>query len=259
MPIELPEIASSQVIAFVLVLARVGGLFLLAPIFSARALPLKAKLLAAGAISFALVPVATHGRELPTDALSTTAAIVGEAVVGLGFAFSIGVLLGAVQLAASLLDTMIGFSLGGVLDPFSGHQQGPLGQLYALFATTVLLLTGGDELMVRGLAESYTAVPLGALPSMAAFSALALDGFMRVFVIGLEIAAPVLIALVVTDAAFGLIGRAVPQMNVFVVELPAKVLVAFAVVGASLPFVAGHLQQELAHSVGVALQGLRIG
>jgi flagellar biosynthetic protein FliR len=74
------------------------------------------------------------------------------------------------------------------------------------------------------------------------------------FVIGLEITAPALVALVVTDAALGLVSRAMPQMNVFVVGLPAKLIAGFAVIAASLPFMATHLQADLQSSVLQALE-----
>ena len=61
-------------------------------------------------------------------------------------------------------------------------------------------------------------------------------GFGQLWLIGLEIVAPALVALLITDAALGLVSRAVPQMNVFVVGLPAKILVGFTVIAASLPF-----------------------
>jgi flagellar biosynthetic protein FliR len=64
------------------------------------------------------------------------------------------------------------------------------------------------------------------------------------------------IALIVTDAAFGLIARAVPQMNVFFVGLPAKILLGFAVIGASLPFVAARISDQLETSVYTALRAL---
>jgi flagellar biosynthetic protein FliR len=77
-----------------------------------------------------------------------------------------------------------------------------------------------------------------------------------VWVIGLEIAAPVLVALVITDAAIGLVSRAVPQMNVFVVGLPAKILVGMTVIAATLPFVSNQVQGALQQSVMQAVQTL---
>ncbi len=75
----------------------------------------------------------------------------------------------------------------------------------------------------------------------------------QVFAIGLEIAAPALIALMITDAAIGLVSRAVPQMNVFVVGLPAKILVGMTVIAATLPFVSDQIQSTLQQSVVQAL------
>ena len=118
------------------------------------------------------------------------------------------------------------------------------------------MLTGGVELMVAGLARSYELVPLGSFPPISALGRLALDAAMTVPVIGLELIGPVLIALVLADVAFGLVARAVPQMNVFVVGLPAKVLVAFALVAASLPFVGTHLTSDFQTQILRGLQAL---
>jgi flagellar biosynthetic protein FliR len=74
--------------------------------------------------------------------------------------------------------------------------------------------------------------------------------------IGLELVAPVLLAVVVADAAVGLVGRAAPQPNVFVVGLPLKVAISFRIVAASLPFVTAHLGDDLQHLVSGALQTL---
>ena len=95
------------------------------------------------------------------------------------------------------------------------------------------------------------------MPPPAHLAALATSGLGDIFVIGLEIAAPVVIALALTDIAFALVSRAVPQMNVFQVGLPAKVLVGFATVAASLPFVATHLQDKLQELVLQALTALK--
>jgi flagellar biosynthetic protein FliR len=94
------------------------------------------------------------------------------------------------------------------------------------------------------------------MPPAGHLAALATSGLGNVFVIGLEIAAPVVIALALTDIAFALVSRAVPQMNVFQVGLPAKVLVGFATVAASLPFVATHLDGQLEEVVRSALRVL---
>jgi flagellar biosynthetic protein FliR len=118
--VQLPQIAAEQLVAFILVLTRVGGLFVLAPIFSARALPAQAKVVVATALALALTPLASRGQEIPVDAAGITVLVVKEAIVGLAFAFALSAIVAAIQTAAGLIDTMSGFSYASLIDPFSG-------------------------------------------------------------------------------------------------------------------------------------------
>ena len=253
---NLPQFAGSQAVGFVLVLCRVGGLFVLAPIFSGRMIPMQAKLILAGVISFTLEPLVTVNG-VPTG-LAVVPLMVKEMIVGLAFALTLGAVGAAIQFAASLLDTMIGFSYAALIDPINQSPAAVLGQLYSLFSVLVFLLIGGDKLMILGLSKSYDLIPLGSVPSFERLGALATSSIGQVSLIGLEIGAPVIIALVLVDVALGLVARAVPQMNVFVVGLPAKILVGFAAIGASLAFVTGDLESLLQGAIMHSLQALRV-
>lgn len=259
MDIELPQVAITQVISFGLVLARVAGLFILAPVFSARAVPAQARAAVALALALALTPIAQEGQTVPSDLADAGLLIVKEALVGIAFAFAVGAVVAAIQFGAGLVDTLIGFSYAAIIDPFSSIQGGVLGQLYSLFVAVVVVVTGGLEMMVAGLAGTYEVIPLAASPSFASLAQLAVDGFARVFVLGLEVTAPVIIALVVVDAALALVARAAPQLNVFAVGLPAKILVGVAVIAASMPFVAGHVSDALEGAVLDSLRTLKVG
>jgi flagellar biosynthesis protein FliR len=256
--IQLPEIAASQLVAFVLVAARVGPLFALAPGFSSRLIPPRIKAVAAGAIALTLTPVATQGRVIPTDAVEVANLLVKEVAVGLAFALAVGIVSAAVQAGASLLDTVVGFSFGALVDPITNVQTSVLAQLYSLVAAMVFLLTGGDRVMLLGLAKSYSLLPVGTMPSLGSLAALATSGLTQVALISVEIAAPVAVALLVTDAALGLVARAVPQLNVLFVGIPAKIMIAFTVVAASLPLVATRLDTQLQDAVLRALEALSV-
>lgn len=252
--LSLPATAGTEVVSFVLVMGRVAPLFLLAPVFSATLLAQRAKFLAAVAIAVALTPIASQGKTIPTDPMVFAFALAKEIGIGLAFALALAALAAAVTAGASLVDTLVGFSFGALVDPMTGNQNAILAQVYSLFAMMIFVVSGGMGLMIMGLAKTYTLVPLGTFPSSNALAALALHSVEQVPLIGLELAAPVLIAVVVADAVFGIISRAVPQMNVLVLGLPAKVLLAFAIVGASLPFVGQHLEDDLSNTIGAALQ-----
>jgi flagellar biosynthesis protein FliR len=195
---------------------------------------------------------------VPTDGGQAAVMIVTELAIGLAFAFGLAVLQAAIQAGAALVDAVVGFSFAAIVDPINGQQSAVLNQFYGIVATMIFLAVGGDQLMIMGLARSYGLMPLGSVPDVGALSSGALDAIGQLFVIGLEITAPALIALVVTDAALGVVSRAMPQMNVFVVGLPAKLIAAFAVIAASLPFMAMHLQDDLQGSVMQALQLLKV-
>ena len=256
MTVTLPDQALTDVLGFLLVVCRVGGLFVLAPGFSATMIPNRIKLMLAMALALAMMPIAVHGQTVPLDAGDYVMLMLKELGVGLIFAFPMALVGAAVQAGASLLDTLIGFSFSSVLDPVNNQQTAILGQFYSLFAVLVLLMSGGDHIMIEGIGASYRALPITAYPHIDALAGGALSAFAQVWVIGLEIAAPVLVALVITDAAIGLVSRAVPQMNVFVVGLPAKILVGMTVIAATLPFVSNQVQGALQQSVTQALQTL---
>jgi len=255
--LQLPTIAGAQLVGYVLVMCRVGGLFVLAPVFSGREIPLQAKVIVAGAISFALEPIVMGGQTIPTG-VEIVPLILKELLVGLAISLAIGVVAAGVQSGAALLDTMIGFSFAALVDPMTQAQTAVTGQLYSIFTVLVFLLIGGDHLMIEGLAASYRLVPLGVLPSTDKLAALAAQDLTQMFVIGLEVAAPVVIALGLVDIAFALIARSVPQMNVFFVGIPAKILVGLGAIAASLPFLTGHLEDLLQNAVYQALSSLRV-
>jgi flagellar biosynthesis protein FliR len=153
---------------------------------------------------------------------------------------------------------LIGFSFGALVDPMTGTNGGVLNQLYALIGVMIFVVIGGDAWVIQGLARSYDAIPLSESPAIGSLVEGAQVAYSGIFASAIEICAPVLIAVVLCDVAFGLVSRVVPQLNVFAVGFPAKVTVGLVLVGASLPFVAGWLGDELQHSVSSALQTLKV-
>jgi flagellar biosynthesis protein FliR len=254
----LRQIGEQHVIGFFLVLARVGPLFIVAPLFSSKMFPPRARGVAAVALAVGLSPLAMKDQHVPTDALSLAGLVGKEALVGFAFAFTISVLFAAVSVAGSFLDTLIGFSYGGLVDPVNGNQSSVLSQLYTLVGVMVFIAIGGEAWMVQGLAKTYDLVGITELPALGALVGGAQHTFASVFVSAVELAAPVMIALIITDAGFGVVSRVMPQLNVFAVGFPAKILVGFLIVAASLPFVAGWIGNQLQASVMSALQTIHV-
>jgi len=254
----LAQYGEQQVAAFFLVLARVSPLFLLAPLFSSRSIPGRVRGIVAVAIAFGLSEIVRAGGEIPMEALAFGGLILKEILVGLAYAFILGTLFAAVSAAGSFLDTLIGFSFGALVDPVTGNQSSVLANMYALVGVVVFIAIGGDGWVIQGLARTYELVPMLEAPALGSLVGGAQAAFTGVFASALAMCAPIVLALIITDVAFGVVSKVVPQLNVFAVGFPAKVAVGLVLIGVSLPFAAGWLADELQRSVGAALESLRI-
>ncbi len=255
----LAAVGERHVLAFALTLARIAPLFVLAPLFSSKQIPPRAKSVCAVALAVGLSPLAARHAQISSDPWALGLLAGKELLVGAAFAFAIGAFAAAVAMAGSYLDTLVGFSFGSLVDPLTGNQSSVLAQLYGMVVLGVFIAIGGDGWVIQGLARTYELVPLDRAPALGPVVHGVQHEFVGIAIASLEVAAPVLLALVITDAAFGVIARVMPQLNVFAVGFPAKILVGFLIVGASLPFVAGWVADELQRDVASALHTLKVG
>jgi flagellar biosynthetic protein FliR len=251
-------IGEQQLLVFFLVLARVSPLFMLAPLFSSRSIPKRVRGVVAVGLAIGLTPVAGSGADLPTDPFGMAGMVGKELLVGAGFAYTLAALFAALEVAGSFLDTLIGFSFGGLIDPITGNQSAVLSRMYALIGVLVFIVIGGDTWVIQGLARTYDIVGIDQAPDIGTLVAGADEAFAAIFLSAIQVAGPIVLALVLTDAAFGVISRVVPQLNVFGVGFPAKVTVGLLLLGVTLPFVGGWLADELQTSVLQALQTLKV-
>jgi flagellar biosynthetic protein FliR len=254
----LRQLAGNELVGFILVLARVTPLFVIAPLFSSQIIPPHVRGIIAVGISIGLAPIALHGQHVPSDPLALLGLVIEGLLVGLGFAFTLAVLMGAVESAGSVIDVLSGFSYGQLINPMNNQESAVIARFYSLVGTLIFLVIDGDAWTIRGLARTFQLVPLTSGPRLKSLVGGAEQVFTTVFASALEVAAPVLVALLITDVAFGVVSRVVPQLNVFAVGFPTKVAVALLVVGASLPFTANWISNQLTVSVGDALGAMHV-
>jgi flagellar biosynthetic protein FliR len=254
----LDQLGPQRVAAFFLVLGRVSPLFAIAPLFSSKLVPLRVRAIVAVALAIGLSPVVAKGQHVDLSAFALAGLIGKELLIGLAFAYTLAALFAAITVAGSFLDTLIGFSFASLVDPVNGSQSSVLANLYTMVAVLIFIGIGGDAWVIEGLARTYDVVPLAAFPALGPLVAGAGAAFVKVFASALQVAAPVLLAILITDAGFGMVSRVVPQLNVFQVAFPSKVLVGLLLIGVSLPFVGGWLANELQTDVGLALHSLRV-
>lgn len=247
-------LGEAQVMATLLVLARVGPLFALGPVFGSKLINSRARAICAVGISFGIAPAVVKDVAIPTNIIELVMMLAGEVVIGLAFAYVVSLLFAAVSAAGAMLDTLIGFSYGSLVDPVTGAQASVLMNAYSLLAALIFLAIGGDAWLFEGLARTYDLVPAGEALSMQALAEGVRVAFTGIFLAAIQVAAPVMVALILTDAALGIVTRAVPQMNVFVVSFPVKIVVGMLVLVASLPFAGGWIGDQVQTSVREAMR-----
>lgn len=253
------EFGEQRVLAFFLVLARLSPLFLLAPLFSSKMVPGRVRSVLAVGLAVGLSPVVAADVHLPTDIMGIGSLLAKELLIGSAFAYTLAATFAAISVAGTFLDTTIGFSYGSLVDPVNGNNSAILSTTYSMIGLMVFIAIGGEAWVIKGLARTYDVVGLTEYPSLAHIVAGVTESFTTIFASALEVAGPVLIALILTDAAFGMVTRVVPTLNAFQVAVPAKVVLGLVLIGASMPFVAGWLSSELQTDVRLALDTLKLG
>jgi len=246
------DVLLAALFPFICVFLRTIGLFVTAPVLGARFIPVQLKVaLSLSMASFLWSFVKTAG--VPASIAGWIASALGEVVFGLFMGMLASMLLAAVETAGHIADTELGFGLANVIDPEFGSSAPLLGTLKYLLITVIFLALDGHHLFIRGLAESFAVLPAGAARVPSAWAELATKAAGRMLLVSVVLSCPVWVSMLITDVALGVLARSVPQLNVFVVGIPTKVLVGLAVLCASLGFY-GVFTEELLRLLRNVLQ-----
>jgi len=236
------QLSLPQVQLFFLVVLRIGAIVLTMPVFNSKSIPILFKLGLAFAISLALFailklePVPVFDQFLPF-----AIGVIGELMIGISIGLSVRVIFAGIQIAGQLAGYQMGLAIANVMDPSSSEQLPILAQFNQLFAMLLLLATNAHHIFLRALVESYRLVPPFGFHFSNSLMQQLVDLGGKMFVIAIQVGAPIIAALLLTSVAFGLIARTVPQMNVFIVAMPLKIGVGLLFLGFSLPYFSSFL------------------
>ena len=221
---------------FLLILARWTGMIMLAPVFGARGVPGVVKLALAGSLSVIVYPLISASKpSIPVELLPYIAVVIKEVFVGLVIGFVIYTLTAVLQGAGQLIDFQMGFTMGAAIDPVYGVQSPMMGNFQMVLATMLLLATNSHHYLIAAMVKSYAYIPLNPsnMPSNFTFYTLLVT---HVFALAIQMAMPVFGALLVSDVGVGLLSRTVPQLNIFSVVFPVKIIFGFILLILSVPF-----------------------
>jgi len=215
---------------FLLVFARMLAFLITLPLFSYRTIPVPFKVgfsfFLAWVMFYTVDPAVINVDEMYLFLL------LKEALVGLLIGLIAFIILSAVQVAGGFIDFQMGFAIANVVDPQTGAQSPLTGQYFYIFALLFLLSVNGHHLLIDGIFNSYQFIPIDAFIPFHDGSIVdfVIEVFNYMFLIAFQMAIPIVGCLFLVDVALGMIARTVPQVNVFVVGLPLKILVSFVVI-----------------------------
>ena len=211
--VDLFGITPAHLVEGVLVFVRTLAVFTSAPVFGHQHLPVQVKICLAAMIALILIPIVPAADpSLISNIFLLGAAAVREAAVGLIIGFIATLAFTAIQLAGETADIQVGFGLANIADPLLGFHTSLIGQFQYLVSVLFFLAIDGHHVILTALVRSFTLVPLDSFSIHAGLTAQTLAILGELFVIGMRIAAPVMLAVMLTDLGLGLVSRAVPQM-----------------------------------------------
>ena len=212
----------------------------LSPVLSAYGVPATVRV----ALTFALATLSLAGRPAAAGAVSwledpirLVVPLLAEFAIGALLGLSVQIVLGAFAVAGRLMDVQIGFGIASIFDPTTRTGASVLGMLLSLVGVMLFIAADAHLELAHLVATSVDVFPLGQVP--------ALDNPMRamgaagaMFTLGLTLAAPLAVVLLLIDAALGVLSRTMPQLNILVLGMPLKVAVGYVVVACALPLYA---------------------
>ncbi len=236
---DLYGILQNQWGIFLLILTRTSGIFILAPFLGSMNIPVYIRAGSAFAFAVVLFPVVSAGAQevpLPETLIGFTASILMELFVGWLIGFVGYLAFSSIHFAGSLIDMQIGFSVANVIDPTSGQHVPLVGSFLYNLALIIFLVTNSHHIVIAALYGSFEMIPLNGVAVDLSLTNIIINFVAGIFVSGLKIALPILFAVLLTDVGLGILARTMPQMNIFVVGIPAKIVIGLVVLTIALPF-----------------------
>ncbi len=249
-----PEILMTYAVAFL----RIGAILFALPIFGDAPVPIRTRLMLAAALTGVVAPTLASGwAQVPNDPIGYLPLILREISIGLVIGFTSKIIFEGVVMAASVVGFQMGFGAANLFIPDAGQQMNSFTALHRLIVMLIFFSLNLHHLFISGIIETFRTIPAGAAIIGPNLVELLSDLTASIFQIGIQLAAPVLISLIFTMAALGLMARTVPQLNVFALSFPISLFVGMVIYAATLPLYPTWLQERFLEGYDKTLTAIR--
>lgn len=230
------NLVNGRYITGLFIFARFSAMLFAAPLISGKDVPNPVRVGLGVLLTLILVPLVPVA---PATSLPAFVLAIGkEAALGLVLGWTASQVFAGVQMAGEWLDLHAGFQAGHILNPAFDTQSAPLGNFKHVLAGLAFLAAGGHGMMVRAAASTLAISPPGVLALHLGTADDWTSLLTRLFLIAIQLAAPVAAALFLAEIAIGLVNRALPQVNVMMLMLPVKAILAVGALALCAPLLA---------------------
>ncbi len=220
------------ILTFLFALMRVSLVLFLMPFFGGQTLPAPVKAALCLTLTFALWPrLPLAGHELPAHPFGLALMLASELILGLVLGLAIRFLFAAIQTGGQLIGFQMGFAMVNAVDPDSGVSEAVTAHFLYMVSLLTFLTFNGHLYLLDGLLKSFDFIPPGGINVSHGLASqiFLLSG--QIFLLAIQIGAPALAAILLTDLALALVSRAAPQMNVLIIGFPIKIGIGFLFLG----------------------------
>ncbi len=240
-----------RVPAYVLVFFRVSGMMIFAPLFGSNRIPRRVRVLLAVIIALALAGGVSAPASLPETPWGLAVSIGGEMVFGIAMGMVLSFVFIAAQWAGEMIGQQMGLNLSETFDPQFGQHGSIIGDMYYFVALVVFLAVRGHHAMLRAVRASFDSLPLLSVGMDRTLLDLLIGLFMASTTLAIQLAAPVLVTLLVVDLSLGFVSKTMPQLNVMSAGLTLRSLVGMLVLIVGLVLTSDVMRGALIDSMNV--------
>lgn len=213
---------------FLLIFCRITAFFVVAPVFSSRGVPNTFKIGLGFFISFIVFLTYGMKQSIVPDA-EYLLIVIREILIGIMLGYIVYLFFSVVQTAGAFMDLQIGFAMANVIDPHTGTSAPLLGNFKYMLMMVIFLMMNGHHYLLTGLMDSYQWMPLSNEMFSKLMSGSITDYLTRLvgntFLLAIQVSAPLVVAMFLTDVGLGFLAKTAPQFNVFVIGIPLKLII----------------------------------
>ncbi|MGD0769086.1 MAG: flagellar biosynthetic protein FliR [Tepidisphaeraceae bacterium] len=239
---------------YVLVLFRIAGMMIWAPLLGSQQIPKRIKAMMACVLAASIAPTLVLRVAIPQSAWELALAIAGEIIFGAAIGLILSLIFVAAQWAGEMIGQQMGLNLGQTLNPQYGGGGTVVGDLYFFLTLLIFLSIGGHMALVKGVFDSFAALPLLTVSINQPLLDTIVAVFQGAMVLAMQLAAPMLVTMLIVDLVLGFVGKTVPQLNIMTAGISVRALVGMLVLIVGLGLTSSIIRLNLLSQVKLAWQ-----